>query len=245
MISNRKRINKYLSEMGVCSKRQADRWIEAGQIRVNNEPAFLGQLVSSADQVEVNGQRVAEKPQPVYLLYHKPVGVVCTNDQSVSGNLVEALNYPQRVFAIGRLDKASEGLLLLSNDGEIFNRILRAENAHEKEYLVTVDQPVNSEFIQQMSAGVEIMHTVTQPCYVEQRSKNEFKIILKQGLNRQIRRMCKALGYRVLRLQRTRIMNLQLAGLEVGSYRELTADERRELLALLEDSSSEISAEQG
>ncbi|MEA3405674.1 MAG: pseudouridine synthase [Pseudomonadota bacterium] len=232
------RINKYLSEMGVCSKRQADRWIQAGQVTVNGKVAYLGQLVNSLDQIVVNGHVVGDKPESRYLLYHKPVGVVCTNDQAVTGNLVDALGLSQRVFAVGRLDKASEGLLILTNDGEIFNKILRAENAHEKEYIVTVDQPITDTFLSNMASGVEILETITQACSVQKLSAKVFKIILTQGLNLQIRRMCKVLGYRVLRLQRIRIMNLQLGELEAGQYRDLSIEEKGLLDQLLLESSS-------
>lgn len=232
------RINKYLSEMGICSKRQADRWIQAGKITVNGEAAYLGQWVGSSDQVIVNGHKVKEKPKPLYLLYHKPVGVICTNDQTVPGNLVDALGLSQRVFAVGRLDKESEGLLILTNDGEIFNKILRSENAHEKEYVVTVNLPISEAFLSKMASGVEILDTTTQACSVQKISGNVFKIILTQGLNLQIRRMCKALGYRVMRLQRIRIMNLELGELETGQYREFSLEEKRFLDMQLLDSSS-------
>jgi len=232
------RINKYLSSAGICSKRQADRWIAAGQVTVNGNPAFLGQLVSSADQILVNGHLVGDKPKPIYLLYHKPVGVVCTNDQSVTGNFVDALALSQRVFVVGRLDKDSEGLLMLTNDGDIFNKVLRSENAHEKEYIVTVDQAITEPFLSKMASGVEILDTITQACSVQKISETSFKIVLTQGLNLQIRRMCKALGYRVIRLQRIRIMNLHLAGLEAGQYRELSIQEKWLLDQLLLDSSS-------
>jgi len=232
------RINKFLSAAGVCSKRQADRWIQAGHVTVNGESASLGQLVSASDQIIVNGELVGDQPELIYLLYHKPVGVVCTNDQTVSGNLVDALGLSERVFAVGRLDKGSEGLLLLTNDGTIFNKILRSENAHEKEYIVTVDHKITETFISDMASGVEILNVVTQACSVQEISENVFKIILTQGLNLQIRRMCKALGYRVLRLQRIRIMNLQLDELQAGQYRQLSIEEKGLLDQLLVDSSS-------
>ena len=230
------RINKYLSGVGLCSKRQADRLILSGQVTVNGELAVVGQRVSDQDNIIVSGQKVNEKPQSVYLLYHKPIGVVCTNDQTVVGNLVDAIDYPLRLFAVGRLDKNSEGLLLLTNDGAIFNRILKSENAHEKEYLVDLDQPVTNAFLVEMAKGVPILETVTLPCRVTKVSEKGFKIVLTQGLNLQIRRMCQALGYRVERLQRIRIMNLHLASLNPGEYRELSIQEINALQAELSGS---------
>lgn len=227
------RINKYLSQSGVCSKRQADRLILDGQVTVNGNLAQVGQLVSEQDEIAVNGQPLGEKPELVYLIYHKPVGVVCTNDQTVTGNLVNAINYPQRVFAVGRLDKASEGLLLLTNDGDIFNKILRAEHAHQKEYLVTVNKPLTEAFLARMASGVSILETVTLPCQVTKMTSTTFNIVLTQGLNLQIRRMCQVLGYRVLRLQRTRIMNLHLRSLQANCYRELTVEEWSQLTRTL------------
>lgn len=232
------RINRYLSQAGLCSKREVDRWIEQGRVRVNGEPAVLGMRLSESDRVAVDGEPVTSFPEPVYLLYHKPVGVTCTHDEDVEGNLTEAVGYPQKVFAVGRLDKASEGLLLLTNQGELFNKILRAQNGHEKEYIVTVDRPLNDTFLQQMRSGVEILNTVTLPCEVELLDIHRFKITLKQGLNRQIRRMCKALGYRVMRLQRVRIMNLHLDDLPCGQWRPLSSNEQTALLAQLADSAS-------
>jgi 23S rRNA pseudouridine2604 synthase len=224
------RINKYFSQRGICSKRAADRLILAGRVKVNGLAAQVGQNVDSQDLVLLDGQPLDEKPKPVYLLYHKPVGVVCTNDQSVPGNLVDALDYPQRLFAVGRLDKASEGLLLLTNDGAIFNPILRAEQGHEKEYLVTVDKPITPAFLSAMAAGVPILQTITLPCVVTPVSDQVFNILLTQGLNLQIRRMCQALGYRVEKLQRTRIMHLHLGDLAANQYRGLSHQERLMLI---------------
>lgn len=225
------RINKYLSQHGVCSKRAADRLILAGQIRVNGLAAEVGQRVDSQDEVWLKGQPIIAKPKPIYLLYHKPVGVVCTNDRTVKANLVDALDYPQRVFAVGRLDKDSEGLLLLTNDGAIFNPILRAEHQHEKEYVVTVDHPITPEFLSTMASGVAILNTTTLPCLVTQLSDRVFNIVLTQGLNLQIRRMCQTLGYRVQKLQRIRIMHLTLGSLAANQYRELSTEERGALLS--------------
>lgn len=205
---------------------------------MNGQLAKVGQLVSDIDQVWVNGQLIESKPDFIYLLYHKPVGVVCTNDQKVSGNLVDAVNYSQRVFAVGRLDKASEGLLLLTNDGAIFNQILRAENAHQKTYLVGVNKPITEAFLTQMASGVSILDTVTLPCQVTKIDEFTFQIVLTQGLNLQIRRMCQALGYRVERLQRTQIMNLHLQGLLPNQYRELYESEKIQLFDLLSKSIS-------
>ncbi|WFE69194.1 RNA pseudouridine synthase [Thiomicrospira sp. R3] len=223
------RINKYLSQHGVCSKRAADRLILAGQVTVNGLAAEVGQRVDSQDEVWVKGQPINAKPKPIYLLYHKPVGVVCTHDRTVKANLVDALDYPQRVFAVGRLDKDSEGLLLLTNDGAIFNPILRAEHQHEKEYVVTVDHSITPEFLSTMASGVAILNTTTLPCLVTQLSDRVFNIVLTQGLNLQIRRMCQTLGYRVQKLQRIRIMHLKLGYLEANQYRELSADEQADL----------------
>ncbi|WP_373019471.1 pseudouridine synthase [Thiomicrorhabdus sp.] len=232
------RINKFLSEAGICSRKQADRLIEQGEVEVNGQPAYLGMKIRETDQVSVSGRGIESKPEPVYLLYHKPVGITCTHDLAVKGNLVDALDFPQRVFAVGRLDKASEGLMLLTNDGEIVNKILRVENAHQKRYQVTVDKAITPAFLQAMAAGVEILDTVTRPCQVSQRSEDCFEIVLTQGLNRQIRRMCKALGYRVTRLRRLRIMHLELDGLSEGEWRLLTPEERNQLTLQLRDSSS-------
>ena len=229
------RINKYLSQPGICSKRQADRWILAGLVNVNHQPATLGQRVSEQDHIVVNGQRVSQKPELVYLLYHKPVGVVCTNDLNVPANLIEALHYPLRLFAVGRLDKASEGLLLLTNDGAIFNRVLKSQNGHQKEYLVTVNKSLTPSFLNNLARGVPILNTMTLPCVVTAVSDVCFKIVLTQGLNLQIRRMCQTLGYRVHRLKRVRIMNLHLSGIESGDYRPLSCQEHAQLHALLKD----------
>ena len=224
------RINQYFSQRGVCSKRAADRLILNGRVTVNGLFAKVGQNINAQDLVLLDGQPLSSQPKPVYLLYHKPVGVVCTHDPTVKHNLVEALNYPQRVFAVGRLDKASEGLLLLTNDGAIFNPILRAEHQHEKEYIVTVDHPITPAFLTEMASGVRILNTTTLPCLVNQLGARVFNIVLTQGLNLQIRRMCQALGYRVEKLQRIRIMHLKLDYLEVNQYRELSAEEQADLV---------------
>lgn len=232
------RINKVLSEAGICSRKQADRLIDQGAVQVNGEMACVGMKIHPTDCVRVHDQPIQRKSDPVYLLYHKPVGITCTHDVKVAGNLVEAVDYPGRVFAVGRLDKASEGLMLLTNDGEIVNRILRAENAHQKEYVVTVDKPITAEFVQAMQNGVPILDTITRPCEVSRLSDKTFRIVLVQGLNRQIRRMCKALGYRVIRLKRQRIMHLLLDDLPLGRWRFLSQSEYAILHSQLADSSS-------
>lgn len=231
------RINKYLSEAGFCSRRAADKLIEEGRITVNGSAPEMGQKVNHDDDVRVDGKLVG-KPQEefVYLAFHKPVGIVCTTDtKREKDNIIDFINYPKRIFPIGRLDKPSEGLILLTNDGDIVNKILRARNNHEKEYIVTVDKPITKDFIDRMANGVPILDTITRKCKVEQVSKYVFKIVLTQGLNRQIRRMCEFLGYQVTALKRTRIMNISL-DTKVGQYRELTTKELKELNVLLSTS---------
>ena len=224
------RLNKFLAETGACSRREADQWIEAGRVSVNGAPAVLGTHVNEGDDVRVDGRTLRPKPKRVYLALNKPIGIECTTDRDVPGNIVDFVGYPERIFPIGRLDKDSEGLILLTNDGDIVNTILRAENEHEKEYIVAVDRPLTPAFLAGMSAGVPILDTVTNPCKVTQVGKNTFRIVLTQGLNRQIRRMCEHFDYRVRRLQRVRIMHVHLGTLPVGKWRELTATELRGLL---------------
>lgn len=223
------RINKFLAETGTVSRRGADKWIEEGRITINGELATIGSQVQDGDIVCVDGKPVAKEEQLVYIALNKPVGITSTTEKHIKGNVVDFVNHPLRIFHIGRLDKDSEGLLLLTNDGDIVNEILRAEHHHEKEYVVQVDKPITDKFLQQMAAGVDILDTTTLPCRVEKISSNVFKIILEQGLNRQIRRMCSALGYSVKRLQRIRIMNIHLGNLKVGQWRALTEQERKEL----------------
>ncbi len=233
------RINKYLSEVGYCSRRVADRLIEEGKVTINGEIIEIGTKVEKGDQVAVEGKRVEKKAKQkkIYLAFNKPVGIVCTTDRSVEpANIIDFIKYPRRIFPIGRLDKLSEGLIFLTNDGDIVNKILRARNNHEKEYIVKVNRPINSNFIQSMSNGVEILDTITKNCFVKQLGPKKFKIILTQGLNRQIRRMCEALGYRVRSLKRVRIMNIKL-DLPTGEYREFSKEELLELNRLLENSS--------
>ncbi|MCC1497906.1 23S rRNA pseudouridine(2604) synthase RluF [Alcanivorax sp. 1008] len=219
------RLNKFISDTGICSRREADRLIEEGQVRINGQVALMGTRVADGDQVMVHGKPLRAKPKAVYLAYNKPVGITCTTDRQVQGNIVDAVRYPQRIFPIGRLDKPSEGLILLTNDGDIVNKILRAGNAHEKEYVVTVDKAFSDEFVRRMSAPIPILGTMTKPCKVRQVSADTFNIVLTQGLNRQIRRMTEYLGYNVVRLKRVRIMNVRLGGLRAGQWRELSAAE--------------------
>lgn len=232
------RINKYLSEIGYCSRREADRLIADGRVLVNGEPVEMGLKVSAEDKIVVNGEAISNpKNKLVYIAFNKPKGIVCTTDTRVEkDNIIDYINYSKRIFPIGRLDKASEGLIFLTNDGDIVNKILRARNNHEKEYIVTVNKPITKEFLHEMSNGVPILDTVTKKCFVKQTHKNEFKIILTQGLNRQIRRMCEYLDYRVTELIRVRIMNVNL-DLKVGKWRYLSAKEFKYLNELLSDSS--------
>jgi len=233
------RINKYLSEVGYCSRRRADKLIKEGKVTINGEIPELGAKVEGCDHVEVEGQRIekSRNQKNIYLAFNKPVGIVCTTDKEVeSENIIDFIKYPERIFPIGRLDKLSEGLIFLTNDGDIVNKILRARNNHEKEYIVSVNRPINREFIQAMSNGVEILETITQNCFVKQLGPKKFKIILTQGLNRQIRRMCETLGYRVQSLKRVRIMNIKL-DIPIGKYRKFTKKELSELNQLLKNSS--------
>ena len=233
------RINKYLSEVGYCSRRAADRLIEEGKVTINGKIPEMGTKVEEGDEVEVEGKKIEKlkKQKKIYLAFNKPVGIVCTTDRKVEKfNIIDYIKYPKRIFPIGRLDKLSEGLIFLTNDGDIVNKILRARNNHEKEYIVSVNSPINKDFIQSMSNGVEILNTKTKNCFVKQLGPKKFKIILTQGLNRQIRRMCESLGYRVRSLKRVRIINVKL-DLPTGKYRELTKEELHELNGLLENSS--------
>ncbi|TWT06663.1 23S rRNA pseudouridine(2604) synthase RluF [Planococcus sp. CPCC 101016] len=229
------RINKFLSETGITSRRGADKFIEAGRVTINGQTAELGSKVELKDEVRVDGQIIEQpKQQYVYLALNKPVGITSTTERHIEGNIVDFVNHPERIFHIGRLDKDSEGLILLTNDGDIVNEILRAENEHEKEYIVKVDMPITESFIAKMEEGVEILDTKTLPAKAVKLSAYTFKLTLRQGLNRQIRRMCTALGYEVRNLQRVRIMNIQLGDLAVGEWRDLTEAERNELFNQLE-----------
>lgn len=233
---NLTRLNKFISDTGFCSRREADTYIANGEVTVNGQPAQMGVKVSEQDQVLVKGQPLRSKPKRVYLAYHKPVGITCTTERHIQGNIIDAVKYPERIFPIGRLDKPSEGLIFLTNDGDIVNKVLRAGNAHEKEYVVTVNKPISEQFIRKMSQGVPILNTVTLPCVVTQVSRNTFKIILTQGLNRQIRRMAEYCGYEVVKLKRTRIMHIRLAELKPGKWRLLDPIEIKMLEQLVQDS---------
>ena len=224
------RLNKFISESGLCSRRQADAWIEAGRVRVNGTVAGLGVQVGEGDRVEVDGKPVQARNEFVYIALNKPVGITCTTERHVEGNIIDYIKHPQRIFPIGRLDKDSDGLILMTNNGDIVNELLRVENHHEKEYVVTVDRPVEDDFLFGMAHGVDIIGERTRPCAVRRIGRNAFGIILTQGLNRQIRRMCAVFDYKVRRLQRVRINNITLRGLAIGDWRELAADELRGLL---------------
>ena len=224
------RINKFLSEVGYCSRRKADVLIEQGRIKINGEIAVMGQKIIGDETIEVNGIKVKKrKKKNVYIAFNKPIGIVCTTDQKrEKNNIIDYINYPSRIFPIGRLDKPSEGLIFLTNDGDIVNKILRANNHHEKEYQVEVSKPITKEFIKEMGEGVPVLETVSQKCFVKQTGKKTFKIILTQGLNRQIRRMCEYFDYRVVSLKRVRIMNIKL-DVPVGEYRDFTAEELNQI----------------
>lgn len=235
------RINKYLSEVGYCSRRAADKLLEEGRIKINGQIPELGTKVSDEDVVEVDGKPIRESEEtPVYIAFNKPVGIVCTTDtKRERDNIIEYINHPKRIFPIGRLDKPSEGLILLTSDGDIVNKILRSKNNNEKEYLVRVDKPLNPKFLEKMRNGVPILDTVTKKCEVEKIDDMTFRIVLTQGLNRQIRRMCEFLGYEVKKLKRIRIMNIKL-DIPLGKWRDLTPEEFSDLNNLLGDSSKTI-----
>lgn len=232
-------LNKFIAASGRCSRREADAIIRAGRVTINGEVAVLGNRVTKSDRVAVDGEPVGRKPNAVWLAYHKPVGVTCTTDRRDPDNIVDAVGYPGRVFPVGRLDKMSEGLIWLTNDGDEVNKILRAANEHEKEYVVTVDRPVSLGFLRRMAEGVYLpgLRQTTKPAYVEQLGPKTFRIVIVQGLNRQIRRMCEVLEYRVRRLRRVRIMHMHLGGLEVGIARDFTPGEVKGLKELLRGSS--------
>lgn len=240
--SSLRRINKYLSEIGYCSRREADKLIAAGRVWINGKKAEMGVKVSPQDKITVNGEPVHQtKNKFVYLAFNKPKGIVCTTDTRVEkDNIIDYINYPKRIFPIGRLDKPSEGLILLTNDGDIVNKILRARNNHEKEYIVRVNKPITQDFIYKMSSGVPILDTVTKKCFVKQTHKTQFRIVLTQGLNRQIRRMCEHLNYKVTELQRVRILNIKL-DVKVGKWRYLKPEELKTLNQLLSQSSKTTS----
>ncbi|MGB5989724.1 MAG: pseudouridine synthase [Marinifilaceae bacterium] len=232
-----KRLNKAISETGYCSRRAADRFIEDGQVKVNGIIAGLGVQVSADDIITVEGNVITKQIKKIYLAFNKPVGITCTTDKAIKGNIVDYIKHRERIFHVGRLDKPSEGLIFMTNDGDIVNKILRASNNHEKEYIVSVDTKITSKFIEQMGAGVPILDTTTKKCVVERLSDYMFRIVLTEGLNRQIRRMCSHLGYSVCSLKRIRIMNIELGNLKIGKYRSFTKEELEDLNALVADSS--------
>lgn len=232
-----KRLNKFISETGTCSRREADKLIEQGRVTVNGKIPELGTKVSDADEISIDGKPLNLKEKPIYIAFNKPVGITCTTDLKDKDNIIDFIRHSKRIFPIGRLDKPSEGLIFLTNDGDIVNKILRAGNNHEKEYVVTVEKPITADFINRMGNGIPILNTVTKKCFVVQEGKYRFRIILTQGLNRQIRRMCEALDYNVNKLKRIRIMNINLDKLNVGEWRYLSEEEINTINKLVESSS--------
>lgn len=235
-----KRLNKAISETGYCSRRAADKLIEEGKVNVNGNTPELGTKVTANDVITVNGTVVTKEVENIYLAFNKPVGITCTTELQIEGNIIDYINYPERIFPIGRLDKPSEGLIFMTNDGDIVNKILRSKNSHQKEYIVTVSRRITDDFIYDMSNGVPILDTVTEKCTVKRINDTTFNIILTQGLNRQIRRMCDYLGYQVYTLKRVRIMNISLDGIKKGEYRSFTQDELSEINELIKDSSKTV-----
>lgn len=229
MTDNSISLNKFISETGICSRREADKWITANRVKINGKVAQKGNRVTSNDTVTIDGKPLNYKPRAVYIMLNKPPGITCTTDLRDRDNIIDFVKHQERIFPIGRLDKPSSGLILLTNDGDIVNKILRKENQHAKEYIVTIDQPITKDFIRKMSNGIPILGTKTDKCIVEKRGKNLFKIVLQQGLNRQIRRMCEYLNCNVITLKRIRIMHIQLGGLKVGQWRNLTKSELKTL----------------
>lgn len=227
------RINKYLAEAGIVSRRGADQWILDGRVMINGKPAELGSRIEAGDEVKVDGKVISQEQELVYLALNKPVGITSTTERHIEGNIIDFVNHEKRIFHVGRLDKDSDGLILLTNDGDIVNEILRSENEHDKEYIVTVNERLTETFLEKMATGVKILDTVTKPAKVKKLGPYTFSIILTQGLNRQIRRMCSALGFTIKRLQRVRIMNIELGSLPIGKWRNLTEDEKKELFKLL------------
>lgn len=224
------RLNKYIAETGACSRREADKWIEAGRVTCNGLPAVLGTQVADGDEVRIDGDLIGVKKNPVYIALNKPVGIICTTETHIEDNIIDHIGFPERIFPVGRLDRDSEGLILLTNNGDIVNEILRSENNHEKEYIVDVDRPITDLSLSMLASGVKIMGELTKRSRVTRLNAQSFRIILTQGLNRQIRRMCSALGYKAQRLQRVRIMNIQLGNLKPGQWRHLTPAELDGLL---------------
>lgn len=234
------RLNKFLSDAGICSRREADRLAAEGRITIDGRPALIGEKVSADQTIRVDGEVISREEKKVILAFHKPRGVVCTAEKREKNNIIDYIGYPIRVYPIGRLDKESEGLILLTNQGEIVNKIMRSGNQHEKEYIVTVNKPLTDKFLQGMANGVHLkeLNRTTRKCRVRELDDREFSIVLTQGLNRQIRRMCQAFGYEVVRLRRVRVMNIELGDLQEGTYRELAEEERKLLLLLIRDSSN-------
>jgi 23S rRNA pseudouridine2604 synthase len=230
-------LNKYISETGFCSRRVADTYIEDGRVSINNRIARKGNRVEETDIVSIDGEPLKKKNLPVYIMFNKPKGITCTTDLKDKTNIIDFINHKTRIFPVGRLDKFSEGLIFLTNDGDIVNKILRAGNGHEKEYVVTTDKSINDEFLNKMRGGIKILGTVTNKCFVKKEGEKRFRIILTQGLNRQIRRMCAALGYKVTTLKRVRIMNITLKGLEPGTWRNFSAKEIAEVNSMVMSSS--------
>ena len=230
------RLNKAISDTGFCSRRGADKIIEEGRVVLNGKVGVLGDRVTQDDEIVIDGKTLQRVTKLIYLAFNKPTGITCTTDREIEGNIIDFINHPERIFPIGRLDKPSEGLIFLTNDGDIVNKILRAGNNHEKEYAVMVHKPITEDFLYQMSNGIPILDTITQKCFVEQESEFVFKIILKQGLNRQIRRMCDYLGYKVYRLKRLRIMNVHLDGIAPGKWRNLSEQEVFDIQKLVANS---------
>ena len=230
------RLNKYISESGFCSRREADKLIESGLVTIDGVKATMGTKVSKGQKVKVNGKLISKDEDLVYIVLNKPVGITCTTEHKVKGNIVDFVNHKKRIFPIGRLDKDSQGLILMTNDGDIVNKILRAGNNHEKEYMVTVNKAITDDFIKKMSSGVRILGTVTKKCFVKKEGSKVFRIILTEGMNRQIRRMCEALGYEVVKLKRIRIMNINLGDLRIGEWRDLTYKELKGLNNLISTS---------
>lgn len=236
-------LNKFISDTGFCSRREADRYIEECRVTINGKDAHKGNRVKEGDVVQIDGEPLKKRKLPVYIMLNKPKGVTCTTDQKDKSNIIDFINYKTRIFPIGRLDKLSEGLIFLTNDGDIVNKVLRAGNGHEKEYIVTVDKPLNADFIKAMRTGVRILGTVTNPCFVKQEAESRFRIILTQGLNRQIRRMCEALGYRVTSLKRIRIMDFTLSGIAPGTWRYFSPAEIQLLSTLVKNSTKTADGE--
>ncbi|GFP77701.1 23S rRNA pseudouridine(2604) synthase RluF [Clostridium fungisolvens] len=230
------RINKYISETGICSRREADKLIEQGRVTIDGQIATTGTKVGLNQKVLIDGKPIAKENEAVYIVLNKPVGITCTTEKKIKGNIVDFVNHKKRIFPIGRLDKDSQGLILLTNDGDIVNKILRAGNNHEKEYIVTVNKPITDEFITNMAKGVPVLGVITKKCVVKREGKNVFRIVLTQGLNRQIRRMCEYFGYKVVKLERIRIMNINLGNLKIGQWRELNRKEIDGINKLISDS---------